>query len=269
MSQQIIDQKAYLIFDTLEYLNLQFRLEASWKITKNRLHKNRFILAIPRAENLSNKFLYFCKKMDMPNKYLEIFQQNLSQASVVYFGFEGNEVSCIYKVYLEFWDQVVNESKNQSHQTETAALLGLGFKWNALDNTKGVISTYTCYPLLSVTEILKRISSIYGGYNHSHPGEIVQGLINFAADRVNDNPFIYLEVTEENNPRKSFDLNFYQANIPLQDIYNYLGKMCQHYGINAHSFNYLYQQIGSKNLGHLSGGIDRQGKDFLTMYYEV
>ncbi|QOV21157.1 hypothetical protein [Anabaenopsis elenkinii] len=269
MSQQIIDQKAYLIFDTLESLNLQFRLEASWKLTKNRLHKNRFILAIPRAENLSNKFLYFCQKMDMPNKYIEIFQQNLSQASVVYFGFEGNEVSCIYKVYLEFWDQVVNKITNKSEPTETTALLGLGFKWNALDNTKGVISTYTCYPLLSVAGILNRISSIYQGYNHSHPGEIVQELINFAAERVNDNPFIYLEVSEENNPRKSFDLNFYQANIPLQDIEHYLGKIRQHYEINAHSFNYFYQQIGSKNLGHLSGGIDRQGKDFLTIYYEV
>ena len=110
---------------------------------------------------------------------------------------------------------------------------------------------------------------IYQGYNHSHPGEIVQELINFAADRVNDNPFIYLEVSEENNPRKSFDLNFYQANIPLQNIQHYLGKIRQHYEINAHSFNYFYQQIGSKNLGHLSGGIDRQGKDFLTIYYEV
>ena len=61
MSQQITDQKAYLVFDTLESLNLQFRLEASWKITKNQLHKNRFILAIPSAENLSNKFLYFSR----------------------------------------------------------------------------------------------------------------------------------------------------------------------------------------------------------------
>ncbi|MDH6099558.1 hypothetical protein NWP21_12045 [Anabaenopsis sp. FSS-46] len=268
MSQQLIDQKAYLIFDTLEYLNLQFRLEASWKITKNGLHKNRFILAIQAADNLRDKFLYFCKQMDIPDKYLQIFQQNLSQASVVYFGFEGNEVSCIYKVYLEFWDEMVKDLKSKSHKTETH-LLGLGFKWNALDNTKGVISTYTCYPLLSVAEILNRISSIYQGYNHSHPGKIVQELINFAADRVNDNPFIYLEVSEENNPRKSFDLNFYKANIPLQDIYNYLGKMRQHYGINAHSFNYLYQQTSSKKLGHLSGGIDRRGQDFLTIYYEV
>jgi hypothetical protein len=77
----------------------------------------------------------------------------------------------------------------------------------------------------------------------------------------------YFEVTEENSKRKSFDINVYQANLQLEELYPLLLKMCRHYSIPSGEFHALYEPFKSKIVGHLSGGIGRDGKDFLTVYF--
>lgn len=186
---------------------------------------------------------------------------------MVYFGFEGNENSCFYKVYLDFWDKITKELDHKSNKLEPV-ILGLGFKWNPLDNGQGRISTYTCYPLISVKVMLQKISRIYD--HHPKILQIINSLIHYVTSKtMNDSSFIYLEMNEENNSRISFDINLYKANLQIQDIYPFLCQMCEHYSLSTEVFNLLYGRINTKILGHLSGGIDKEGKDFLTIYYEV
>jgi hypothetical protein len=148
-------------------------------------------------------------------------------------------------------------------------LLHLGFKWDALDNNRRAIAHYTAYPLLTVKDILKRLSKIYAGHPDRTPFEITTGIISLAASRVHNDLFIYLEVSEKDNPRRSFDINLYKANLYMKELSPFLSKMCQHYSIPSQDFDSLYDRIGDKLFGHLAGGIDREGKDFLTIYYEV
>ena len=86
---------------------------------------------------------------------------------------------------------------------------------------------------------------------------------------INDSSFIYLEMSEENNDRVSFDINLYKANLQIKEIYPFLWQICQHYSISVETFNLFSEKINTKIFGHLSGGIDKEGKDFLTIYYEV
>lgn len=79
---------------------------------------------------------------------------------------------------------------------------------------------------------------------------------------------MYMEVSEEDNPRLSFDLRFYEANLQLSEIGNFLFRMSQHYAIPDGQFKPLYEEIKAGRFGHLSGGIDRNGRDFMTAYYE-
>ena len=74
-------------------------------------------------------------------------------------------------------------------------------------------------------------------------------------------------MTEENTPRRSFDINVYNAKLQLKEVYPLLQKIYQHYSIPARDFHALYNQFRTKIIGHLSGGIGRDGKDFLTVYY--
>jgi hypothetical protein len=260
--------KSGLIFQLIENHNLEFGYERSFKMAENTLLGNRFLLGIDKEEKIQEKLLDICKQMDMPKKYLVAFQENLSDANLVLFGFEENERSCVYKVYLEFWEKLKNKLQSKPNKTEPV-LLHLGFKWDALDNNKGVIAKYTCYPLLPVKNILNRLSNIYDVHKDRTSLEIAKDIINLAASRIVNDSFIYLEASEDNNPRRSFDINLYKANLQLKDIYPLLSKMRRHYSISSDDFDFLYDQVSTKIFGHLSGGIDREGKDFLTIYYEI
>ena len=44
-------------------------------------------------------------------------------------------------------------------------------------------------------------------------------------------------------------------------------KIWQYFSIPAQEFSELYRQMETKMFGHFSGGIDREGNDFLTVYF--
>jgi hypothetical protein len=46
-----------------------------------------------------------------------------------------------------------------------------------------------------------------------------------------------------------------------------LSKIREHYSIPGPVFHGLYEQVKEKGFGHLSGGVDRNGNDFLTIYF--
>lgn len=256
------------IFKILKNIKLEYDVEKSFKIMNNRIFTNRYLIGISQNKISEYQRNYICKEMNMPEKQLKIFLENVSDANMLLLGFEENENSCIYKVYLEFWDKLKNKLYQKPNKINPE-LLYLGFKWNSIDNVKNTISTYICYPLLPIRGILKRLSYIYHCNENKTSFDIVKDIIKIANKRIVNNSFIYLEVSEEKNPRKSFDINIYKANLQLKDIHPCLLKLFRYYSISYEDFNLLYQQIYDKKLGHLSGGVDREGRDFVTIYYEV
>jgi hypothetical protein len=74
---------------------------------------------------------------------------------------------------------------------------------------------------------------------------------------------------EENNSRRSFDINMYKANLRMRDLYPLLSRIFRYYRIPDDIFHPLYDQVKLRIFGHLSGGVDRAGRDFLTIYHGV
>ena len=145
----------------------------------------------------------------------------------------------------------------------------LGFKWDASDNTRRSVAKYNWYPSLSIEDILERQSKILDPHKHRNSLEVARGIVSLASKRIPHHDILYLEVTEDNNPRRSFDINMYGAKLQLGELYPLLSKMWQHYSIPSEEFHSVYDGVKTKTFGHLSGGIDREGKDFLTVYYGV
>ncbi len=261
-------EKGRFLFQLIEDLHVGYGFEKSFKMAPKKLLGNRFLLAVNKKDTQQERILAICEQMDMPENFFETFKENLSDTNTVGFGFEKNERGCVYKIYLEFWDKIKKEVYYKVDKTEPV-LLHLGFKWDALDNTKRAVARYTAFPLLSIKNILKRISTIYDALEERTPFEIAKGVIELASSRAVNEMFIYLEASEENNPRRSFDINLYKANLPLSALYPYLKKMCHHYSIPPEEFNLLYDQINTKTFGHLSAGIGKEGEDFLTTSYEI
>ena len=104
---------------------------------------------------------------------------------------------------------------------------------------------------------------------HGHSLETAKAILDLASARIPHHDILYLEVSEEDNPRRSFDINVYRAGLQVGELYPILLKAWQHYSIPAERWHDLYGRVASKAFGHLSGGIDRGGKDFLTVYYGV
>ena len=45
--------------------------------------------------------------------------------------------------------------------------------------------------------------------------------------------------------------------------------MREHFGVRPGQFQALYDQIKNKPLGHVAGGVHRNGKEFFNIYYGV
>jgi tryptophan halogenase len=236
--------------------------EKSVKMSSGRLLGNRFLAGIPVARMGPEKLHAICTELDMPGDFLKRLMDEFAGADTVHFGFEEGSSGGIFKVYLEFWKRL---NRAIDAQDETV-LLHQAFKWDALDNSRRAVANYCCYPRLSREQTLLRIAGIYHG-DTGHPSfRLVQQLVKLGATRTN-NALMYLEVGEEGNLRASFDLNFHAAGIRLRDIEPQFIEMSRHYSLPASEFARLWSGIWPNILGHLSGGLSRDGEDFLTVYY--
>lgn len=260
--------QASLPFAIVEQWGVPCGYERSFKMLPGRLLANRYLLGIAARDVTDDQWLDACRRLGMPDDYRDSFAARLADANLVFLGFEDNEVSCTYRVYLEFWEKVKAEVR-RSPTPKEPRLLHLGFKWDANDSRRSAISEYRCFPLLDKRETLRRIADLYAAQPDSACGQIVNELVELAATRCVDGAFKYEEVIEEDGRRVSFDLNLYAAQIGLHEIWPWLSTAQQHYAIPAEPFARLYDLVGDKLLGHLSGGTDRRGEDFLTVYYEV
>jgi hypothetical protein len=99
------------------------------------------------------------------------------------------------------------------------------------------------------------------------PFEIIKGILDAASSRAAGGRFLFLDVKEENNPRSSFDINLYGANLQLQEIHPFLLELCRRYSIPETQFLSFYDPAKTHILGHLAGGMDREGRDIITLYY--
>lgn len=239
--------------------------DRSFKMTTKILLGHRFLMGVDKKQIESQKLWAICAGLDMPTEYVSAFTENFSNANSVHFGFEENEDGCVYKVYLEFWANLHQHIRNKA---SGGSLLHLAFKWDPYDHQKKAITRYVCHPSLSVAAMLERMAATYCDQIDKTSCEIAQEIIKLAAPRFADGAPMYLEVNESDNPRQSFDINLHPANLKLQHVAPLLTQMSRHYAIPAEQFQTFYNTIGTSSLGHISAGIDRHSRDFLTTYYE-
>ena len=218
-------------------------------------------------ENPEEKILRLCEAMDMPPELLDGFRANLVRATTIGFGLGESEAGCTAKVYLEFQNRYDGRS-GQTADKSHPYLSHLGFKWDAADNSKHVVTRYTRFPSLDAEGVKQKVFAHLSACGPEIPG-IVSDVVDLASGKASGGKLIYTEVREEENSRSSFDLNVYQANLLMGDIYPYFLKMCGRYSIPLTEFDALYKPVSRQVFGHLAGGIDRKGRDFLTGYFSA
>jgi hypothetical protein len=262
-------QKVDLCFRLLDSLNIKPAFERSFKIKEKELLKNRFLLGFEKdliGPSPNEKILNICEQIGMPPDLMATFLKNLPEASIVGFGFGENETTCIVRAYLEFGIRYYRAMKDKPHNPDPY-LSHLGFKWDVSDSTVSVLTKYTCHPGYTTEDMLERLSNDLYGHKNRSPYKIVKGILDLASSKVGNDKFLFLSVNEENNPRNSFDINIYRANLQMNGIYPFLLGMSRLYSIPEEQFDELYEPEKTKIIGHIAGGIDREGNDFITIYF--
>jgi hypothetical protein len=268
-SMEEIKRRADFLIELIKELNVMYDFERSFKMSQQKMLRHRFLMVIDKNDvkgNPHQRILSICERMNMPEDFLEMFRENLSQANPVDFGFEADEGSCIYKAYLDFLPQLRKGGHISLDQT-MPHIMFLGFKWDVLDPTKKALTKYTWYPTLSFEEIRRRLSDIYANNKDRKLIELAEELLRIILSKTTHDKIYYLDVTEGHSPRKSFDINAYSANLQLKELYPLMLKIWQYFSIPAGEFSDLYRQMETKIFGHFSGGTDREGNDFLTVYF--
>ncbi|MGD9033979.1 MAG: hypothetical protein PVH02_15025 [Desulfobacteraceae bacterium] len=248
---------------------MDYAFERSFKVTEKTLLGNRILYGVYTEkikEDQHKELLDICHQMNMPEAFFENFREDWRDTNAIGWAFEKIGEALVYKVYLEFWDKWKKEIKETPNERDPF-LVVLGFKWDALNRAKRSLARYTWYPLLSYEEMLERLSGSYENDQYRSLFGIIKDFLRFPSIKVTHDEIRYIEVTEENTPRRSFDINVYNAKLQLKEVYPLLQKIYQHYSIPDRDFHTLYNQFRTKIIGHLSGGIGRDGKDFLTVYY--
>jgi len=245
-------------------LNVGFGFEKSFKLSPGNVHADRLILGVRTSLVNRESVLTVCRGLGMPDPHLTQFGELFPEANTVGFGFEGGA----YKVYLEFWDKL-RQRVQRDPGNIAPELLFLGYKWPISDPARCALARYTCYPLLSIRGIRKRLVALYDDL--AMPSlEAAREIVDLAASRIGANDsFVYVKAAEEGNPRNSFDLNLYKAGLRVAELYPVLSVVCEHFSIPESRLESLNAEAGSRTFGHLSGGTGRDGQDFLTVYYEI
>ncbi len=254
-------------FRLLEALKLECGYEKSFKLMRGHFLPNRYLLGIDKSRLNRSTLRLICESMGMPQRFVDDLFEHYNAANLVLLGFEEGAEGCTYRIYLEYWDKIRAAIAGKSPPHEPMTMFQ-GFKWNALDNSRAVLTEYTCYPKLETDQIIEKVDALLSAREDSPVFEISRDMIQAASQRAGGQTFIYLEASEAGNPRQSFDINLYSADMTLESVSSQLLQLCHHYEIDRRELEVIYRRDGSRPLGHISAGLDRDANDFFTVYYE-
>lgn len=264
--------RAAFLFESVERLGIPYAYERSFKLMSGIILPNRFLCGVKKVflgDGSDGILIELCRKIGMPPQFLETFASRVHHADYVHFGFEEGVSGCIYKVYIEFDVGLKREHVDLRHMPAEPFELHIAFKWSPADESVRAVSRYTGFPFMTKETIEGRIADIC---RDAPDGECL-GLTGRLLDRVYGklplHGFFYVEVREEGNPRVSFDVKVYEAGIPMREIFPIADGYRRHFAIPDDRFLPLYERIGDSTFGHVTGGIDRGGNEFLTLYFGV
>ena len=262
-------ERAALLLRLVSELGVPFQHERSFRMAEGALLANRFLLSVDRrgiSGDARARVLEICQRLGMPEALRATALSHFDMASCIHFGFEGDAGRVVIKLYLE--RAVARDEARRARERGEPALLHLAFKWEP-DSDAQVVTEYLWHPALTAAEISARLERhVYGGGEESSRA-IAQSVLELAAGRIAAEQLQYLEVQEPGNGRRSFDLNLYNARLVVKDVQAQLYRMRDRYGVRPGQFQALYDQIKGKVLGHLAGGVHRDGRDFFNLYYGV
>lgn len=260
----------------VEALGVAPLFERSCKVTEGSVSTNRFLLGLPKREiepESQEKILNVCRQLGGSKLHREAMAEELPDSDFIHFGFEEDGGRCLYKLYLEFSTRLERMAESDPEglrsmmQGPAPFLMFLGYKWNPEDARDRALTKYHWYPGISYEGMLDRAAGVVEGRRDSVPYQALKGLLQSVAERLESDRINYFEVFEEASRRRSFDVNVYDAGLRGEDLRLLLLEVGRGFSLPVETSRWLEERLGCEVFGHLSGGVDREGRGFLTFYH--
>ncbi|MGB3416081.1 MAG: hypothetical protein WBG88_12995 [Mesorhizobium sp.] len=265
-----IEAEGQRMLSLVEALDCPFGLERSVKLGAGAINEDRF-LAIVHKDSLGADAAAGLRRiageLAMPEAMLDLLCRHLGEAEIVHFGYEGGKAG-LYKIYAEFSGRVRRGlAKGAKPANE---LVHLAVKWRPDDPGSARVSRYV-WPAEArgVEAIGRRLDGLRPAGGAFASVDAALAMIEAARHRCPDDRIFFMEVQEEGSPRRSFDINFYSAGLRVASVEEPVRRMAAAYAIAPPEIDGLLSRIGGEPLGHLSGGMGRDGRDFATLYFGV
>lgn len=260
-------ERGALLLELVRAFNVPCETERSCKLMPGTMLSKRFLLGLRKASlgaAATIRLPVVFKRLGMPEAFATEARQGLADADFVHFGFEETEGGCVLKFYLEQTGALASALASQAPAEPIQ--LYLGYKWDPAEPERCAVTRYIAHPGLTPEAIHEKMAGVLQDTDAVALG-FCREILDLAADRTGSKKLLYVEVTEEGNPRISFDLNLYSAQLQLSEVYPILAAACRHYAIPQEQFRAFYEGAKDYTLGHVSAGIDREGRSFFTVYF--
>jgi hypothetical protein len=250
-------------------LDAPFGLERSFKIVPGTLLEDRYLISLHRSalgETAADRLGQMASALGVPHAFGGEIVAGLADADIVHFGYERAGQYPIYKIYLEYASRV---RRAQAQNAADPVLVYLAYKWTPDWPERRTLTRYTWLPCRTDAAIAERMRALVSPAEAPRALSCGLDLLARAARRTDPRKLFLMEVAEPDKPRRSYDLNVYRAGLHLDDIADLVEAMAADLAVPQPPIRALLERCGGLDLGHLSGGRGRDGREFVTVYYGV
>lgn len=129
------------------------------------------------------------------------------------------------------------------------------------------MAPYTCWPLLLCGDIAARVALLLGpecGVGAGRAAQVVR-----LAEPSEPGPLNYLELEEEGNRRRSYDIHLYRSGLRMGALRGVVDSVCTDRGHAPAPPWTASTMRPERRVGHISRGVDRDGREFMTFHHEI
>ncbi len=254
----------------VEGLGAPYGLERSVKILHGVLADDRCLISVHRdalGKNPADRLLEIGRELQIPPMFARALPGSLQRADIVHFGYEAGEGGQdVYKIYCEYASDV---RRAMVARVRTPILVHLAYKWTALRPDGGAVTRYSWVPCKDRVELQRRLDDLIPEGETPAARRFVLALLSRIDAFANSGDLLLMEVEEPGNPRRSCDLNVYDAGLRVSAIADLLAALVRDFNIPGTKAQAVFGRAADSALGHLSAGLGRDGREFVTIYFGV
>jgi tryptophan 7-halogenase len=257
------------IIGLVEALKAPYGLERSVKITQGMLADDRCLISVGRSalgEDAGGRLLRMARALDLPARFAQELPAALDRADVVHFGYETVAGRDIYKVYCEY---AASARQAMASAARTPTLVHQAYKWMPGEPDSGAVTRYTWVPYDSRIELEQKLGDLVPAEAAPRAHRCAFALVARVPALVESREMLLMEVDEPGNPRRSCDLNVYDAELQMSDVADVIDAALTDFAIPEVRRRATFNPARERMLGHLSAGRGRDGAEFVTIYFGV